>query len=371
MATNPNVKDGKKTSIDEMRRILANGAVTPKKEEAVAQASVDEDGKVTVYNTTLEKLGTQVNAYAIEHLKPALSEAIAKITANDVGALRTKLDADFADTRTELFEIANAVRPIEIITPKDRKKLKGVQHDMFEALLRVVGVNQPVLLVGPAGTGKTYAAFSVAESFGLKFHSIAVGSQTSKSDLVGYLDANHNYVRTQFRDAYEHGGLFLLDEADAGNSNVLILLNAALSNGYMAFPDGMVSKHGDFRMVATANTFGHGANRQYVGRNQLDAATLDRFVTIAWDIDAKVEANLAGTTVDGKKWLSVVRAVRKKAIDELELRVVISPRATQRGALLLTAGMEFDQVLPIALTGNLPASERPGLENLARATWNK
>lgn len=365
------VNNGTRTSIEEMRKILSGGVPGIDKREEVGKADVDDDGKLTIYNTTLEKLGTEVNAYAVAKLKPAISEAIAKITEADIKKLATGLAAESAKQRTELFELANAVRPIEIVTPKNKKKLAGVQHNMFEALLKIVGANLPVLLVGPAGTGKTHGAYAVSEAFGLTFHSIAVGSQTSKSDLVGYLDANHNYVRTQFREAYEHGGLFLLDEADAGNSNVLILLNAALSNGYMAFPDGMVHKHEDFRMVATANTYGHGASRQYVGRNQLDAATLDRFVTVAWDIDDKVEANLAGTEPEGKRWLAVVRAVRKKAIDELELRVVISPRATQRGAILLASGMKFEDVLPIALTGNMPASEREGLENVAKAAWTK
>jgi len=365
------VNNGTKTSIEEMRRILSNGGGIAIEKEEVGKADIDDDGKLTIYNTTLEKLGKEVNAYAVAHLKPALSEAIAKITEADIKKLAVKLSADSADTHAELLALANTVRPIEIVTGKSKKKLTGVQHNQFDNLLKTVGANLPVLLVGPAGTGKTYSAYEVGSAFGLEFHSISVGSQTSKSDLVGYKDANGNYHTTQFRQAYEFGGMFLLDEADAGNSNVLILLNAALSNGYMAFPDGMVPKHEDFRMVATANTFGHGASRQYVGRNQLDAATLDRFVTITWDIDDRVEASLAGTEVDGKKWLAVVRAVRKKAIDELELRVVISPRATLRGATLLAAGMPFEDVLPIALTGNMPATEREGLENVAKATWNK
>lgn len=371
MATTP-VKNGPKTSIDEMRRILSQGGgglPTPKEE--IGQAEITDDGKVKIYNTTLEKLGEEVNKFAVAKLKPAISEAIAKITEADVKRLGDDLAKANEDTRAELFALADAVRPIEIVTPNSRKKVKGVQHAQFENLLKVVGADLPVLLVGPAGTGKTYSAEIVAESFGLKFHSISVGSQTSKSDLVGYKDGGGTYHSTEFRKAYEFGGLFLLDEADAGNSNVLILLNAALSNRYMAFPDGMIRAHDDFRIVATANTFGHGASRQYVGRNQLDAATLDRFVTIAWDIDDKVESSLAGTTDVGKKWLAVVRAVRKKAIDELELRVVISPRATLRGAKLLAVGMPFEEVLPIALTGNMPASEREVLVNVAKATWNK
>lgn len=367
------VTNGTKNSIEEMRRILNGGAPGGnyfEKKEVVGEAELKDD-KLVIYNTTLEKLGTEVNAYAVSKLKPAISKAVAEITGKDVAALGLELREGIEEQRQELFEIAHSVRPIEVINGKKKTTMKGVQHNQFENLLKVVGTGQAVLLVGPAGTGKTHGAANVATAFGLEFYSIAVGSQTSKSDLVGYMDANHNYVSTQFRQSYENGGLFLLDEADAGNSNVLILLNAALSNGYMAFPDKMVKRHDDFRMVATANTFGHGASRQYVGRNQLDAATLDRFVTIAWDIDDKIESALAGSSDAGKKWLAVVKAVRKRALVELELRVVISPRATERGAKLLDAGMSYKDVLPIALTGNLPASEREGLENLANATWGK
>lgn len=358
-----------KVTLEKMREILGVERETGGK--TVGKMKVDEDGNYEIVEGALKQFGKDVKDYAVENLQPAITEAIAKTTAKDVGALEKKLQSELDKTEKELLKLAESTRVIEIQTPKQVKKLKGVQHAQFVNLLRTVNAGQPVLLVGPAGTGKTYAAETVSEALSLSFHSISVGSQTSKSDLQGYMDGNGNYHRTQFREAYENGGIFLLDEADAGNSNVLILLNAALSNGYMAFPDGMVRAHEDFRMVATANTYGYGASRQYVGRNQLDAATLDRFAVINWDIDDRVEANLAGTSEDGQKWLRVVRAVRKKAIEELELRVVVSPRATQRGALLLAAGLTFEDVLNIALIGNMPASEKRELENLAKATWSK
>lgn len=363
------VKAGEKLTLDQMRQVLGMKKEEPQEEKG--NAILEDDGSLKIYNTTLKKLGDEVNEYAIEHLKPAISETIAKITAKDVESLENKLQAGLDKTQAELLALAESVRVVEIRTPKKSKKLNGVQHNQFQNLLTVVNAGQPVLMVGPAGTGKTHGAALVAEALSLNFYSISVGSQTSKSDLQGYMDGGGTYRPTQFREAYEKGGLFLLDEADAGNSNVLILLNAALSNGYMAFPDGMVKMHDDFRIVATANTFGHGASRQYVGRNQLDAATLDRFVVITWDIDDRVEENMAGTTAEGKKWLAVVRAVRKRVVEELELRVVVSPRATLRGSTLLAAGMSFEDVLQIALVGNMPASEKKELENLAKASWNK
>lgn len=358
---------GNKVNIDDMRRILLGD----NEGEERGKVAVDEDGKVTIYDTTLKALGREVTEYATNNLKPHIAEVITKVNGESADALTKDVQKRIDALSKELLALAETVRPIEIRTIKGNKKLDGVQHNQFGNLLRIVSAGQPVLLVGPAGTGKSHAAEVVANHLDLSFHSISVGSQTSKSDIQGYMTGTGSYIRTQFREAFEHGGVFLLDEADAGNSNVLILLNGALSNGYMAFPDGMVKRHPDFRLIGTANTYGNGASRQYVGRNQLDAATLDRFAVLDWNIDDNIEAALAGTAAEGKKWLNVVRTVRKKVVDELELRVVISPRATQRGALLLATGMPFEDVMKSALTGNIPESSRAEIENLAMATWRK
>jgi cobaltochelatase CobS len=356
-------------SIQDMKKLL--GAKTEPEGKEIGKALVDDDGKITVYDTTLRALSDTLIKESKEKLMPEITKGIAFQTEKDVSALSKRLQAELDDTTAALFKLAGEVRPLEVRLPDKNIKVEGVRHSQFENLLLALGVGQPVLMVGPAGTGKTAGAKQAGDALGLTFHSISVGSQTSKSDLVGYMDGGGTYRTTQFRDAYQHGGLFLLDEADAGNSNVLILLNAALSNGYMAFPDGMVERHPDFRMVATANTYGNGASRQYVGRNQLDAATLDRFTVLNWDIDDKIETAMAGTSTDGAKWLRVVRAVRARVSEQLELRVVISPRATLRGAQLLAAGMEFETVLGMALTSNIPAAAQPELVNLASATWRK
>ena len=364
------MKPQDRVTLEEMRRLLKIDKI---EDEGIpkGKAKLEDDGSVVIYENTLKALGKEVTDFAVENLKPAFVEALTKLNAEASDTLTAEIREILSNTAADVLALAETVRPIEIKSGGKTKKLKGVQHNQFENLLKLVGAGQATMLVGPAGTGKSRASEDVADALSLSFHAISVGSQTSKSDLIGYMTATGDYVRTQFRDAYEHGGLFLLDEADAGNSNVLILLNAALSNGQMAFPDGMVKAHQNFRMVATANTYGNGASRQYVGRNQLDAATLDRFATLEWNIDDKIEQSLAGTSEDGKRWLSVVRAVRKKVLDELELRVVISPRATQRGALALEAGLAFEDVLKIALTGNIPASSQKEVENVARAAWNK
>src|SRR5699024_2303605 len=100
----------------------------------------------------------------------------------------------------------------------------------------------------------------------------------------------------------------LLDEIDAGNPNVLAALNSALANNYCAFPDGMVKRHDNFRVIAAANTFGSGANIVYAGRNPIDGATKDRFVFIDFDIDENMERQIAGNDT----WVNIVQTIRKE-----------------------------------------------------------
>lgn len=377
-------------SIDDLRAALFGQAKKPA--EKIATVKQTGGGEIDVTEDVIQAFTQPVVDEATKTLKPVLLEVVeeqGRITSSKLEAdlqtlineelnkaeqtldTRTKASTELVDSKLiELSELAQQVRPIEIVSGTKRTSLKGVSHEKFELLLHIIGAKLPVFMVGPAGTGKTKGAEDAAEALGIDFYAISVGSQTSKSDIFGYKDATGNYHSTAFRDAYEKGGVFLLDEADAGNANVLVGLNAALSNGYVYFPDKVVKMHDDFRMVATANTFGNGASRQYVGRNQLDAATLDRFTVITWDIDKNIEQSLAFGT-EGKRWLKVVRAVRHKALDEMDLRVVVSPRATLRGATLLGAGVDVKDVIETALIANMPEAEREVLRNHAQATWDK
>ncbi len=292
------------------------------------------------------------------------------ITTDVLQMVQTKIDRRVSQKIKLLEERIDKARPIEIVTPNfSSKPVEGIIHSNFETLLRLVHSDTAVMLVGPAGTGKSHAAEQAAMALDLDFYAMSVGGQTSKSDIIGYMDALQNYVRTVFREAYEHGGLFLLDEIDAGNSNVLIQLNAALSNGYMSFPDGMVRRHDNFRIVASANTFGLGASRQYVGRNQLDAATLDRFAVLTWDIDDELEQALA-VGEQGSAWLRVVRHVRS-FVNTQDLRIVVSPRATQRGSRLLGHGIDFNQVLHMTLLHQFGTEQKRSLHVECHSLWRE
>lgn len=292
----------------------------------------------------------------------------------------TTIDADkTADA------IIRAIRGVErpIVAPPAPKpvaKPAGREHYKFPLLNAAVraGVDG-IALVGPAGTGKTTAARRVAALLGRPFEAVSFGPTTSKADLFGFIDAGGTYRDTGLVRAAKTGGVFLGDELDAGHPGVAVGLNMVLANPVFACPTGMVEKHPDFVGIVGMNTYGSGASRQYVGRNQLDAATLDRFCVIDWDIDLGLEAamcgvsgidsprfNLAeGGTMLPAQWLARVWTVRS-AVQTLGIRHIVSPRASQNGIRLFKAGVGRRWVEEMVLWKGLDADSRAKIEARAK-----
>src|SRR5882724_6784808 len=155
------------------------------------------------------------------------------------------------------------------------------RHFLFPEILTTVNANIPTALVGPAGSGKSTVVEQVAKALEFKFY--LQNSVSGSHELSGYLDAHGKYNTTTFRTAFENGGILFIDEVDTSDAGALKWLNSALANG-----------HPKFRAIIAANTFGTGADRMYVGANQLDASTLDRFVFFDFGYDEKLETALSG-----------------------------------------------------------------------------
>jgi hypothetical protein len=227
-----------------------------------------------------------------------------------------------------------APKQLTITTPTTTKTLgAGTYHYKLPLLVRAASVLEPndrnIWLTGPAGSGKTTAAHQLATILDLpyEYH----GAIDTPYKLSGYIDATGNYHGTAFRRIYENGGVILLDECDASSASALLELNAAISNSHASFPDRMVARHKDCYVIAAANTWGLGGDADYVGTARLNAAFLDRFVTISWGYDESLESALS---LDDA-WTSIVQQVRQSAKVN-GAKMVISPRASIKGGQLLT-----------------------------------
>jgi MoxR-like ATPase len=282
-------------------------------------------------------------------IQPMLSAP--KLDENSVVSLiDARLNAFKADFRP-------LSREIKVTVPDGTITSVGIQHKQFEELLAYVSQRENVYLVGPAASGKTQVAENVALALGLEFSSISVCAQTPVSALFGFMNAMGLYVTSEFRKRYELGGIFLCDEFDNGNANTCAALNQATSNGVCAFPDGMIKRHPDFVCIAAGNTYGTGADRQYVGRNQLDGATLDRFVFLDWDYDEDLELEIS----PDRTWTQYVQSVRK-AVRTLKVRHIVSMRASIKGGKMLAAGQPLSRIKQTILWKGLSLEEISKIE---------
>jgi cobaltochelatase CobS len=240
--------------------------------------------------------------------------------------------------------------------------LPATRHPQLETLIRVCSARKPcgqrlnAWLAGPAGSGKTTAAKMAADAIGLPF--AAMGAMTQAHELLGFVDAGGRYHETPFTRFYRDGGVILLDEIDASDANITLVLNGALDNGQMTFPNGeTVARHADFVCIGAANTWGAGATADYVGRNKLDGAFLQRFVQMAWDYDAELEMAISGNP----DFTARVQKARKRAADA-GLKILITPRASLYGAALIRAGLSADDAARMTYLAGLSAAQIKQIE---------
>lgn len=281
----------------------------------------------------------------------ATIEGVSDVATNIEKAVKNYIDTEIKKIETHRPTIIELVR-------KDLPTLNlGVQHKNFKLLLEVTNSclrngNRIIPWVyGPAGTGKSIAAENVAKALGLKCH--VMGTTLTKFEVTGFINTS-GYQTTPFRQAYEFGGVFCADEMDSWAKEATVALNNGLANSHFAFPDKTVARHKDFVMIVCANTTGAGATLEYVGRNKMDGATLNRFVHIHWPLDEALEDAICAN----KDWLAYVRRVRNNVSkSNLNPKPLITPRASIFGESLLNSGIEWQIVVDMCLRQGLSETQ--------------
>ena len=340
-----------RAKIDSLYKDVKKMAETVVREEI--DSVVHEGLTEKISTTTLDLLTALVGEEARKEVDAKL-DVIEKETGIErkevysvaIGQALDSIASSIASNVLAKVNIATATdAPSKPIEPFDRDK--ELVHEKFDKLRTCVEAGIIPMLVGPAGTGKSTAVEQVARAMGLPFYTM--NRIQNSFDLTGYNDANGKYVSTQFYEAYTKGGIFFFDEIDASSPEALVTINTALAQGYMAFPNGLVKMHPDFKVVAAGNTYGKGANRQYCGRNSLDSATLDRFMIIEWDYDRKLEAKI----IKDKELLEFAWAVRD-AVEVNRLQIIISTRGIKATSKIVEAsvGKEGFSIVE-SLEGNL------------------
>ncbi len=220
-----------------------------------------------------------------------LSEEVKKVTYDN-------LKDDFSKWVSDTYG-PNYVAPKIYVSP-DGSKVNGVTNKCFDSVAMWVQVNEPVMLVGAAGSGKNKLAEQLGDYFDMPV--LVINSIQDASEVQGYKTIDGSYAQTPFivfsKYCMENDkqGIILFDEIDNADASAMVTINDAIASREITLADNSHLELKNIRFMACANTWGTGATDEYVGRNQLDMATLNRFVTVEVDYDERVEDSICKDT---------------------------------------------------------------------------
>jgi len=166
-------------------------------------------------------------------------------------------------------------------TDTDNYILGKTKKDVHYAEKVLCGVknNFPVLLIGPAGCGKTSLIKWLASETKNGYRRIQLNGSTGIDNFVGKWLINKNgtfWCDGILTDAMRKGHWLLLDEINASLPEILFVLHSILDDDRVLILDEkdkeVVTPHPDFRLFAAMNP-----ESEYAGTKELNKALLDRF----------------------------------------------------------------------------------------------
>lgn len=185
------------------------------------QLGQDTASEIDEYKEKTEKLD------APEAVKEKLNKELKRLRQQPTGSPETALLQNYIETVLEMpwnkaSEETIDLKTVREILDRDHYGLEKIKDRILEylAVRKLTGQgSSPILcLIGPAGTGKTSIARSVAEALGRKYVRISLGGVRDEAEIRGhrktYVGAMMGRIANAIRQAGVKNPLILLDEID-------------------------------------------------------------------------------------------------------------------------------------------------------------
>lgn len=216
----------------------------------------------------------------------------------------------------------------------------GKETEIFQT---AAGLNLPLLLKGPTGSGKSRFLEYMAHKMNRRLITILCNDETSSVDLIGrYLIKGSETVWQDgpLTVGVKEGAIVYLDEVAEARPDTLVAIHSLTDHRRMLFIDRKneeVQAHKDFLLVASFNP---GYQK---GFKELKPSTRQRFVSIHFpypkpDVELKILMGETGVEESiGKKLIQYANMVRAKP--ELGLAETISTRLLVSTSMMIKAGL--------------------------------
>jgi cobaltochelatase CobS len=248
--------------------------------------------------------------------------------------------------------------------------------------------NEPIMLYGHAGVGKTSIFRFVARGTNRRLVRVQHTAETQEHKILGQMQVSkgfdetgkaYSYTEFQVGDlplAMKNGWIYLADEIDRAQPEVLSAYQSVLEGQPLHLPEAdednrLITPHPDFRFVATGNSNGMGDETGiHRAVQRQDAATFERFSIVMQlgyldksDEVAMLKEKAQVSAAHAEKLWSFADKIRNQFPHEFPL--TIGPRVLIKIGRLGRLKGNFSQGVKLAYANRLPEAERKAAMDLA------
>jgi energy-coupling factor transporter ATP-binding protein EcfA2 len=233
-------------------------------------------------------LESMITNMVLEQIGDTIEEGVGKaIEGTESALLETFMEETTKITERVDKKIATLQRPVKVyINDVEVEKVDGLKHKQFSKVLKCLKLFKRVWLMGPSGTGKSHLIEQCANALGFSkedgtYEYVKGSCGVTESHLTGRMTFDGTFIDGSVARSFRNGTFLSLDEFDGFDANCGLVFNSVFDNqGILSTPNDkdnpFVLKNDGFNVAVASNTTGDGSDFEYVGRGQLDLATLDR-----------------------------------------------------------------------------------------------